>query len=64
MTGEQFRAALAHLGMTERAFAARAGIHPTTLSRQITSNRVPAWAEWLVQLLTERREIAERLARL
>jgi transcriptional regulator with XRE-family HTH domain len=64
MTGEQFRLALAQLGMTERAFAARAGIHPTTLSRQITANRIPGWAAWLVQLLTERREIAERLARL
>ena len=61
MTADQFRAALDQLDMTSAAFAARAGIHPTTLSRQLTAGRVPRWAAWIVTLLLERQEISRRL---
>lgn len=52
MTGPEFRAALAALGMEQRAFAARFGILPGTVNRWVMGHRaVPPWVPAALALL-------------
>jgi len=52
MTGPEFRAALAALGMEQRAFAARFAVLPGTVSRWAMGHRaVPSWVPPVLELL-------------
>jgi transcriptional regulator with XRE-family HTH domain len=55
MTGAEVRAALAGLGMTQRAFAARFALSEVVVSRWINGARpVPPWVPGVLALLRER----------
>ena len=54
MTGPEFRAALAALGMEQRAFAARFCILPGTVNRWAMGHRaVPPWVPAVLDLLEQ-----------
>jgi len=52
MTGAEFRAALAMMGMSQRAFANRLSLHEITVSRWVRDERaVPPWVPTVLELL-------------
>lgn len=54
VTGIEFRAALEHLGMTQRAFAARFGLLEGSVSRWVIGDRqVPSWVPSALELLQQ-----------
>ena len=63
MTGDEFRAALRDLGMTQHEFAVQAGLFPSSITRWVQQKRaVPGLAVWVIRLLQERKAISEQLA--
>lgn len=58
-----FLASLKALGMTQRAFAARAGVHPTTVYKWGVDDPFPAWVKWLMTTLRFNRYMTERTTR-
>lgn len=64
MTGPDFRATLAALGMSQTRFAERYRLDTGTVNRWCNGRQpIPGWAVAILDDLRERREIAERLAR-
>jgi len=54
MTGQEFRAALAALGLSQQAFATRFGVHFTNVSRWISGKTaVPPWVPAVIELLQQ-----------
>jgi len=55
VTGADFRAALADIGMTQRACAARFSLHEVVVSRWVGGvHAVPPWVPGVLALLRER----------
>ena len=59
MTGDQLRAALAELNLTQAKFAELAGLHMQTVSKYCRgAMEVPRYVETIVELLRERQRAA------
>lgn len=62
MTAPEFRAALKSLGLRQRWLAERLGVNKTTVNRWATGELpVAPYVPFVLELLRERREIADRL---
>jgi DNA-binding transcriptional regulator YiaG len=62
MTGPQFAAAIAALGYSQNKFALKAGVEQGTVSKWCRAETVPRYAEVIVKLLHENRELRDRAA--
>jgi len=62
VTPTEFRAVLRGLGLSQRAFASRLGLDAHTVNRWAQGSvPVPRYAIYVLELLSERRELAEKL---
>ena len=62
MTAPEFRAALKSLGLRQSWLAERLGVPATTVNRWATGKHpVAPYVPFVLELLRERREIAEKL---
>jgi len=60
MTGPEFRAALAALGMSQREFADRFGLHWTSVLRWTGgTHAVPPWVPAVLALLLREQELED-----
>lgn len=63
MTPETFRSTLKALGLSQRSFASRLGVNVHTVNRWALGQLpVPRYAEYVLELLAERSDIAKRLS--
>lgn len=63
MEGQDFREALADLRMSQRAFSAKSKMAVSSVNRWVKGSQpIPGWVPWLLDMLRERREIADKLA--
>ena len=52
MKPDDFRAALARAGISQRAFAARSGVAVSTVNRWAQGTQpIPGWVAWVLELL-------------
>ena len=64
MSAQEFTAALARLGLRQGRLADDLGVARSTVSHWATGKApVAPWVPYLLRLLAERQEIAERLSR-
>ena len=62
ISGDELKQALATLGMSPDAFAARGGWHRSIVYRWIASKHIPPHVAWIIALLLERRQLSAHLA--